>query len=200
MAAPRLGGSPVRADIDAMSIEPALYAEIVAFWRDAGPKAWFAKNEAFDDAIRAGFEAAHLAASRGEYADWAETAEGALALVLLLDQFPRNLYRDSGHAFATDGLARAVAEKAVAAGHDQAMPMPLRIFFYLPFEHAEDMAAQERGVALMTAAGDEEYTRYARLHRDIIGRFTRFPHRNAVLGRASTAEEAAFLKEGGFKG
>lgn len=183
-----------------MSIEPTLHAEILAFWCEAGPKAWFAKDEAFDDAIRVRFEGAHLAASRGEYADWTETAEGALALILLLDQFPRNLYRGSGHAFATDGLARAVAEKALKAGHDQATPMPLRIFLYLPFEHAEDISMQNRSVALMTAAGDADYTRYAQLHRDVIARFARFPHRNAVLGRESTAEEAAFLAGGGFKG
>jgi len=195
-----LGAEDDRADIHRMTIEPALYTEIVDFWRDAGPKAWFAKSEAFDDAIRVRFEAVHLAASRGEYADWAETAEGALALVLLLDQFPRNLYRDSGHAFATDGLALSIAKAAVAAGHDQATAMPLRLFFYLPFEHSEDPADQVRSVSLITAAGEDDYTRFAELHRDIIVRFGRFPHRNAALGRTSTAGELAFLKDGGFKG
>jgi uncharacterized protein (DUF924 family) len=183
-----------------MSIEPALYTEIVEFWRNAGPKAWFAKDEAFDEAIRARFEAAHLAASRGEYADWAGAAEGALALVLLLDQFPRNLYRGSAHAFATDSLALSIAKSAVAAGHDQAMAIPLRLFFYMPFEHSEAATDQDRSVALITATGEADYTRYAALHRDIIVRFGRFPHRNAVLGRRSTTEELAFLAEGGFKG
>lgn len=183
-----------------MCMEPPLYTEIVQFWREAGPKRWFKKDEAFDAEIRARFEAAHLIGSRGDYADWVETAEGALALILLLDQFPRNLYRDSAHAFATDGLARATAHAAIEGRHDQATEMPLRIFFYLPFEHAEDLADQELCCRLMEAAGDEEYTRYARLHRDIIARFGRFPHRNGVLGRPSTPEETRFLAEGGFAG
>lgn len=172
---------------------------VVRFWRDAGPERWFAKSDAFDNQCR-GLEAAHHAAARGEFAAWEASAEGALALALLLDQIPRNIFRGSAHAFATDGLARAVVSRAVAAGHDTATPMPLRIFFYMPFEHAEDLAAQERGVALMEAAGDDEYAKYARLHRDIIARFGRFPHRNAALGRTTTAEEQAFLDAGGFAG
>lgn len=183
-----------------MSIEPPLYAEIVAFWREAGRKAWFAKDDAFDAELEVRFEAAHMAASRGDYADWLETADGALALVLLLDQFPRNLFRGSPHAFATDGLALAAARTALSKGFDAATEMPLRVFFYMPFEHSEAAADQARSVALMSAAGDEEYTHYARLHADIIARFGRFPHRNAALGRESTPEEVAFLKEGGFKG
>jgi uncharacterized protein (DUF924 family) len=183
-----------------MSVEPPLSAEIVAFWREAGPKAWFAKDEAFDNDIAARFEAAHMAASRGEYADWAETAEGALALVLLLDQFPRNLYRGSAHAFATDALARSVARRAVAAGFDQTTEMPLRLFFYMPFEHSEDPADLQRAVELIEATGDQDYGRYAVLHRDIVKRFGRFPHRNLVFGREGTAEELTFLAEGGFSG
>ncbi len=181
-----------------MSVEPPLYAEIVAFWREAGRKAWFARDDAFDDEIRIRFEAVHMAASRGDYADWTETAESALALILLFDQFPRNLYRGSPHAFATDGLARAVARGAVAAGHDQTIEDELRAFFYLPFEHSEDPADQDRAVALMTPLSDESYLRYARIHRDIIARFGRFPHRNIAMGRESTAEELTFLAEGGF--
>lgn len=174
-------------------------AAVVGFWRDAGPERWFAKSDAFDDQCRA-FEAAHHAAARGEFAAWHASTEGALALVLLLDQIPRNIYRGSAHAFATDGLAQAIASRAVAAGHDAATPMPLRVFFYLPFEHAEDMALQERAVALMEAAGDDEFAKYARVHRDVIARFGRFPHRNAALGRATTVEEQAFLDAGGFAG
>ena len=183
-----------------MSIEPPLHAEIVAFWRDAGPKAWFAKDEDFDGEIAARFEAVHMAAARGDYADWLETAEGALALVLLLDQFPRNLFRGSPHAFSTDGLALAAARVAIGRGFDQATDMPLRAFFYLPFEHSEAAADQARSVELMSAAGDEDYTRSARMHADLIARFGRFPHRNAVLGRESTAEEIAYLAGKGFKG
>jgi uncharacterized protein (DUF924 family) len=120
--------------------------------------------------------------------------------VLLLDQIPRNIFRGSAHAFATDPLALAAAERAIDAGHDRAVDPALRLFFYLPFEHAEDIAQQARGVALTEALGNAEYTRYAILHRDIIARFGRFPHRNACLGRSSTAQELAFLAEGGFKG
>lgn len=174
-------------------------AEVVQFWRDAGEKAWFEKNEAFDDAFRARFLAAHEAAARGELDPWADTAEGALALILLLDQFPRNCFRGSPRMFGSDAKAVAVADAAIAAGHDLAVPADLRVFFYLPFEHAEDLALQERCVALC-APLREDYLRYAVVHRDIIARFGRFPHRNEVLGRESTAEELAFLAEGGFSG
>ena len=174
-------------------------AEIVRFWRDAGQKAWFAKNETFDGRCRA-FESEHHAAARRELTDWELDAEGALALLLLLDQIPRNLYRGSPHAFATDGLAQGVALRAVESGFDAGTDSALRIFFYLPFEHAEELTLQERGVRLTEVMGDAEYTRYAVLHRDIIARFGRFPHRNAVLGRKSTPEELQFLAEGGFAG
>jgi uncharacterized protein (DUF924 family) len=174
--------------------------EVVAFWSEAGPERWYKKDAAFDEALRERFEAAHHAAARGECAPWAQTPEGALALCLLLDQIPRNLYRNSAHAFAADGLARSIALAAIDAGFDQAVPMPLRIFFYMPLEHAEDIALQERCCALTQACGVEEYTRYAALHRDIIARFGRFPHRNACLGRPTTEEEARFLAEGGFAG
>ena len=173
--------------------------EIVRFWRDAGARAWFTKDETFDGRCRA-FEKAHHAAARGECAAWEQDAEGALALVLLLDQIPRNIYRGSPHAYATDPLAQAAAQRAVARRFDAATESLLRIFFYLPYEHAEDLALQEKGVKLTESLGDAEYLRYAILHRDIIARFGRFPHRNAILGRASTPEELAFLAEGGFAG
>ncbi len=175
-------------------------ADITQFWTAAGPAAWFKKDSAFDETLRTRFEAAHHAAARGEYAAWEPTAEGALALLLLLDQIPRNIYRGSAHAFATDPLAQALADRAVNSGHDRATAMPLRIFFYLPFEHAENLSAQARCVALMEATGDAEFVRYAILHRDIIARFGRFPHRNAALGRTTTPEEQAFLDAGGFAG
>jgi uncharacterized protein (DUF924 family) len=172
--------------------------EIVRFWRDAGPKAWFMRNEALDGRCRA-FEAAHHAAARREL-HWEVDAEGALALVLLLDQIPRNIFRNSAHAFATDPLAQGVALRAIERGFDAATDSDLRFFFYMPLEHAEDLAMQERCTVLMEALGNAEYTKYAKLHRDIIARFGRFPHRNPVLGRKSTAEELAFLAEGGFAG
>lgn len=179
-------------------------ADVVAFWLQAGPKAWFAKDDAFDEQIRARFGPLHLRASTGELGGWAATAEGALALLLLLDQFPRNMYRGSAHAFATDPLARSVAEAALARGFDQAVDPILRPFFYLPFEHSERLADQDRGVALCQKlkddAGDADTLRWALLHRDIIARFGRFPHRNRCLGRQTTPEEQAFLDGGGFSG
>jgi len=183
-----------------MGDERSFYVEILDFWRGAGPKAWFKADEDFDAVIRHRFETAHLLASRSAYPGWSATPEGALALVLLLDQFPRSLYRGSPHAFATDGLARAIAARAIEVGLDQAIELPLRIFFYMPFEHSEDAADQARSVSLMSAAGIDDYIRYARLHADIIARFGRFPHRNKALGRVSSAAELLYLAEGGFKG
>jgi uncharacterized protein (DUF924 family) len=178
--------------------------DVLGFWTAAGPDRWFSKSEAFDDAIRLKFEPVHLAAARGKYDAWAAEAQGALALVILLDQFPRNLYRDSGHAFATDGKARAIAAAAVAAGHDKAVAPELRPFLYLPYEHSESLADQETGIALFEGllkdTGDADSLKWAIAHRDIIARFGRFPHRNAALGRATTAAEQAFLDEGGFAG
>jgi uncharacterized protein (DUF924 family) len=182
----------------------AMPADVTGFWLSAGPKKWFAKSAAFDDAIRLRFEPTHHAAARGEYAAWAAEPDGALALLLLFDQFPRNLYRGGAHAFATDPLARAIAGRAVDTGLDRGVADPLRPFFYLPFEHAEDLADQDRSVALFEAhdaeTGDVESLRWAVLHRDVIRRFGRFPHRNAALGRTTTPEEQAFLDEGGFAG
>lgn len=178
--------------------------DIIHFWRAAGPDKWFAKTDAFDDAIRLKFEAVHHAAARGQYDRWIETAEGALALLILLDQFPRNLYRGSAHAFATDPLARKVATEAIERGWDLATEIALRDFFYLPFEHSESMADQDRAVQLFEAiqaeTGVEGTLKWARGHREIIARFGRFPHRNHALGRLTTPEEQAFLDEGGFAG
>jgi uncharacterized protein (DUF924 family) len=179
-------------------------SDIIAFWRNAGPERWFKKDAAFDDAIRLQFEPTHHAAARGEYDGWAATPEGALALLLLLDQFPRNLYRGSGHAFATDPKARHVAREAVMRGHDRATPAVMRNFFYLPYAHSEDLAEQAVGVALCEAlaaeTGNPDDAKWAIIHRDIIARFGRFPHRNPELGRETTAEEQAFLDRGGFSG
>jgi uncharacterized protein (DUF924 family) len=182
----------------------AIPADVIGFWTSAGPKKWFARNAAFDDAIRLKFEPVHHAAARGEHADWAASPEGALALLLLLDQFPRNLYRGSAHAYATDPLARSIARPAVAAGFDRKAAAELRPFFYMPFEHSEDLADQDRAVALFeahdAATGDVDSLKWAVIHRDIIRRFGRFPHRNAALGRRTTPEEQAFLDDGGFAG
>jgi uncharacterized protein (DUF924 family) len=179
-------------------------ADIVSFWKDAGEKRWFEKDPAFDDAIRLRFEPTHHAAARGEYDAWGDSAEGSLALLILLDQFPRNLFRGSAHQFATDGLARKIARAAVANGHDRAFEVGLRNFFYLPFTHSEDLADQDRSLALNEVmareANDPDLVKWAKIHRDIIVRFGRFPHRNHALGRETTPEEQAFLDEGGFAG
>ncbi len=173
---------------------------VLAFWREAGPARWFAKDEAFDAAIRTQFLAAHEPAARGELRGWEETAAGCYALILLLDQFPRNLFRGSPRAFATDAQARAIADAAIARGFDRAYDLPERRFFYMPYMHSEDLADQRRCIALCEAANDEEGVHHAVIHHDIIRDFGRFPHRNPVLGRDMTAEEQAFLAAGGFAG
>jgi len=182
---------------DAMIASPQ---SVLAFWRAAGPEKWFKKDAAFDDEIREGFLETYEATTDGRLAEWELTVEGALALTLVLDQFPRNMFRGSARAFAADPLARAVAGRALARGFDQQMVMPDRQFFYLPFEHSESLADQERCVALFRATGDADLVKWAELHADIIRRFGRFPHRNTALGRDTTAEEQAFLDADGFKG
>ena len=172
-------------------------ADVIAFWREAGLAKWFAGGDAFDADCRARFLDAHHAAARRECEDWMRSAEGALALLILLDQIPRNVFRGSGHAFATDPLARHYAARAIDAGFDGQAPQELRVFFYMPFEHSEDIDDQRRAVALIGALGDAEYTKYAQAHLDVIERFGRFPHRNRALGRQSTPEEQAWLDAGG---
>jgi uncharacterized protein (DUF924 family) len=174
--------------------------EVVAFWAEAGPAKWFAKSDAFDADIRTRFFALHEAAARGELWGWEGTAGGALALLILLDQFPRNLFRGSAHAFATDQAARMVAERAIARGFDRQVEASLRAFFYLPYMHSEDLADQTRCVALYEVLGNAENLKFAVIHRDIIAKFGRFPHRNRCLGRLTTPEEQAFLDAGGFAG
>lgn len=175
-------------------------SEVVRFWREAGAKAWFSRNEEFDAQFERRFAAAHHAAARREYEAWMETAEGALALQILLDQFPRNCFRGSAHSYATDGLARHYAARAVGSELDRQVDADLRLFVYMPFEHSEAIEDQQRAVALIVALGDTAFTRYAELHRDVILRFGRFPHRNRALGRESTLEELEYLKSGGFSG
>lgn len=175
-------------------------ANVVAFWREAGPEKWFAKDEAFDDAITRRFLAAHEAAAAGQLNAWEATPEGAYGLLVLLDQFPRNMFRGSARAFATDAAAVAVAERAIARGFDGAYEAAEKRFFYMPFMHSEELAHQERCIALCAAAADPEGVKYAEIHRDIIRDFGRFPHRNPVLGRDTTPLEKTFLDEGGFSG
>ena len=174
--------------------------QVITFWREAGAAKWFARDDAFDAEFRQRFESAHFAAARGEYEAWMESGEGALALQILLDQFPRNCFRGNAHSYATDGLARHYAERAVRAGFDLRIEGALRMFFYLPYEHSEAIADQDRSMELFAGIGDAELMKYAQLHRDLIERFGRFPHRNAALGRESTREEIDYLASGGFSG
>lgn len=181
-------------------------AEILAFWfSDRARPLWFVRDTAFDAEIRAGFEASHKAAAAGRLQSWEGAAESCLALVLLLDQFSRNIHRDSPKAFAADPLARAVATRAIVRGFDRALEFHRRSFLYLPFEHSEDIADQRRGVQMFRTLAEEQsgalrdqgfaLLKYAERHCEIIARFGRFPHRNRALGRETTEEEAMFLRE-----
>jgi len=161
-------------------------------------KAWFGKDPAFDAEIRRRFCGIYDRALAGEFDDWRDHHRTCLALVLVFDQFPRNMFRGAPQAFATDARALFLARHAVERGHDRRVPTVHRTFFYLPFEHSEDLADQNLSVRLFEAIephfGREEGIRYAVRHREIIERFGRFPHRNAILGRQSTLEELAFLQ------
>jgi uncharacterized protein (DUF924 family) len=174
--------------------------DVLAFWRAAGPDKWFEKDPDFDTEVGARYGDLLRAAAEGRLANWEDTPQGALALAIVLDQFPRNMFRGDARTYATDAVARAVAGRALGRGFDQQVGVAERQFLYLPFMHSEDAADQERCVALARNYGDAEFTHYADHHAEIIRRFGRFPHRNVVLGRATTAEEQAFLDAGGFKG
>jgi len=171
--------------------------DVLDFWWQAGRARWYANDPAFDADIRARFLALHARAAAHALSEWERTCDGALALVIILDQFSRNMFRGRPEAFAQDKLAREIADRAIVRGFDRAFPVPARCFFYLPFEHAEDLALQDRSVDLHCAANDEEGVKYARSHRDVIARFGRFPSRNAALGRSTTPEEQVFLDAGG---
>lgn len=174
-------------------------SDIIAFWSEAGPDLWFAKDDGFDHRFRELFLQAHESAARGDLDHWQRTPGGALALILLLDQFPRNVFRGTRRMYASDAAALRLAEAAIAAGHDRHFDADLRLFFYLPFAHSESLADQERCVALCGALGGESLA-HAEGHRDIIRRFGRFPHRNPILGREMSEEERRFLDDGGFGG
>lgn len=174
--------------------------DVLDFWFRAGPEKWFARDDAFDDEIRRRFASLVAAAAGGACDRWAEKPHSALALILLLDQFPRNLCRGSADAFAADAKARAIADAAIGRCFDRAYPTSVKKFFYLPFEHSEDIADQQRCIDLMMACGDQDGLFWAFQHMELIRRFGRFPHRNEVLGRDTTEAERAFLQAGGFSG
>lgn len=173
--------------------------DVTGFWRDAGPEAWFRKDEAFDARFRERFMALHLQAASRALDHWTGEAEGALALMILLDQFPRNAFRGTAHMFATDPLARSLASRIIAGVVDRDVGDVLRGFIYLPFMHSEALADQDRSVALYELLGGPSLP-HAIEHHGIIRRFGRFPHRNRLLGRESTPEELSFLESGGFAG
>lgn len=176
-------------------------SELLQFWSDAGEERWFRSDAAFDETCRQRWLAPWQDAAAGRLTSWEQSPEGALALVLLLDQIPRNVFRGTARIYATDAEARRVASDAIARGHDKQVPERLARFFHLPFMHSEALADQDRSVALAEASGQADALKWARHHRDIVARFGRFPHRNAILGRASTPEEEAWLAdEGAFKG
>ena len=173
-------------------------ADILHFWFDEIPReAWFGKDEAFDQRLRERFLARYEHVGVLPVADCVRDAETAMASVITLDQFPRNMFRGTPRAFATDAMAREIADRAIANGFEAALSKDQRSFLYLPYQHSEDAVAQARGVELIAKLDDTELSRWALAHRDIIDRFGRFPHRNDVLGRMSTPAEIAFLAQPG---
>ncbi|MUV12969.1 DUF924 family protein [Noviluteimonas gilva] len=172
-------------------------SDIIDFWREAGQKKWFGGGAEFDSECDARFHDLHFRAASRSLDAWLESADGTLALLILLDQIPRNIFRGTAHQYATDSLARSIARHAVDAGFDQQIEPALRIFVYLPFEHSEDHADQVRAQALYAAMPDGDQGGWAKKHFDVIAQFGRYPHRNRVLGRESTAAEQAWLDAGG---
>lgn len=172
---------------------------LVSFWRTAGPAAWFAKNDAFDQAFRTSFCDLHFAVARREHDHWLGDPYGNLALILLLDQFPRNAFRGSAHMYATDPLARSYARTAIDSNAIAEIEGALKLFVCLPFIHSENIEDQHYALGLYRQHSPDNL-RHAQAHCDIVQRFGRFPHRNFQLGRKSTPEEQAFLEAGGFSG
>ncbi len=174
---------------NAMSVE-----RLIEFWfSDRVRPLWFRSTPEFDAELRADYLATVEAAAEGRLADWERTAEGALALVIVLDQLPLNIFRGESRCFATEAAALAVAERAVAAGLDAGLSDEQKVFLYMPYMHSENPLDQDRAVALYQAAGLDGQLKYAQHHLDIVRRFGRFPHRNAILGRKSTEEEQVWL-------
>jgi uncharacterized protein (DUF924 family) len=174
--------------------------DVLAFWREAGPDRWYTRDASFDALVRERFLELWQQAVAGRLSSWEASDDGVLALVILLDQFPRNMFRGDARAFSSDPLAREIATRALVRGVDKRIEPPLQQFLYLPFMHSEELADQIRCVLLFQGGSDPENLRYAESHADIIRRFGRFPHRNVALGRITTPEEQAFLDAGGFSG
>lgn len=171
---------------------------VLSFWfEELTPEDWFKKNDALDQTISDRFAATHLALARQVPEAWRSTADAVLALIIVFDQFPRNIYRDTPLAFATDCLALSEAKRAIAEGLDQQVEQERRLFFYLPLEHSEEIQDQHHCVELVAQLENEELLRYAHAHKDVIDQFGRFPHRNRILARDNTPEEDAYLAKPG---
>ncbi len=175
-------------------------AMVLEFWLNAGPKAWFSKNDAFDASIKQQFGALHEKAASNELSAWEDQPDSALALILLLDQFSRNLFRNDARAFAQDELCLKIAKSALSRKLDTRVDPAAKQFFYMPLMHSESIADQRHCVRLFHAANMPGSLKFAILHRDIIERFGQFPHRNSVLGRPISPAERSFLDGGGFSG
>jgi uncharacterized protein (DUF924 family) len=182
---------------DARDVAPS---DVLAFWREAGPDRWYAQNEAFDAEVRRRYFALWRNAAAGQLDAWEQSDDGALALVIVLDQFPRNMFRGDARAYSSDALAREVTSRAIDRGTDARIAEDLREFLYMPLMHSEHLSDQFRCVDLFRVPGATDNLKYAEDHPAIIQQFGRFPHRNSILGRATTAEEQAFLDQGGFSG
>ncbi|GAA6152272.1 DUF924 family protein [Pseudoteredinibacter isoporae] len=170
--------------------------DVLSFWfHELEPRQWFVKDDALDHLISTRFSGLHAERSGNNVSELIGDARTALAAIILFDQFSRNMFRGTAQSFASDGIALEIARHIVDQQWDESMNKNERSFVYLPFEHSENMADQDRAVELMSALGDENQTYYAHAHRDIIARFGRFPHRNDILGRTSTAEELTFLSQ-----
>lgn len=174
--------------------------EILKFWQEAGPSKWWRKDPGFDDEIRLRFGKLHTMATKGDLDQWREEPGSCLALVILLDQFSRNLFRGDARTFAQDEYGLEVAKYAVAKGFDISGNDKIYGFFHLPYMHSEELADQNTCVELIQSRGDKNALKSAIEHRGIIEKFGRFPHRNPVLGRDTTRDEQKFLDEGGFAG
>jgi uncharacterized protein (DUF924 family) len=174
--------------------------EILSFWRQAGSGRWYTRDDAFDMEVKRRYLGLWQMAAAGQLSAWEDSDDGALALTIVLDQFPRNMFRGDPRTYASDAAARAVASRAIDRGADARVGKDLREFFYLPFMHSELLCDQLRCVDLFRKAADADNLKYAEGHAAIVRRFGRFPHRNRILGRPMTAEEQAFLDDGGFQG
>jgi len=175
--------------------------DVLEFWAGIGKRGWWTKSDEIDAQIHERFGELHTQACEGKLDYWAETPDGALALIIVLDQFSRNMFRGSPKSFEQDEKALSVAKSAIASGIDKQANKELRLFFYLPYEHSEKLTDQEESVNLLNSFNDSpEFMKAVIEHHDIIKQFGRFPHRNAVLGRETTPEEQAYLDGGGFKG